>query len=190
MSAQCTAAQKLLTGIRCLLLQALVPAANPPVVVSVDIPSGWHVEKGDGGCEGPVLAPDMLVSLTAPKLAARHFKVRPPCCQRTGGRSIASLKFCAWLLLGAATFLSVLPVRTAPCPPVPVPTQLLLPLIGVSHTGCVAGPIPLSWRSLCAASYTGKVPPAAAAIPWHLSVRQARASHHRQRRHSSSRWKQ
>jgi NAD(P)H-hydrate epimerase len=59
-----------------LLLQALAPAANPPVVVSVDIPSGWHVEKGDAGCEGPVLAPDMLVSLTAPKLAARHFKVR------------------------------------------------------------------------------------------------------------------
>ncbi|KAG8146549.1 hypothetical protein E2320_013692 [Naja naja] len=41
-------------------------------VVSIDIPSGWDVEKGnpDG------LQPDMLISLTAPKAAARHFQGR------------------------------------------------------------------------------------------------------------------
>ncbi|VVA16249.1 PREDICTED: pyridoxine/pyridoxamine 5'-phosphate [Prunus dulcis] len=39
-------------------------------VVSIDIPSGWHVE-GDGGAEG--IKPDMLVSLTAPKLCAKKF---------------------------------------------------------------------------------------------------------------------
>ncbi|CAM8982202.1 unnamed protein product [Rhodiola kirilowii] len=41
------------------------------VVVSVDIPSGWDVEQGDIGGDG--LRPDMLVSLTAPKLCARKF---------------------------------------------------------------------------------------------------------------------
>ncbi|KAL6176846.1 hypothetical protein ACLB2K_053478 [Fragaria x ananassa] len=40
------------------------------VVVSIDIPSGWQVE-GDGGPEG--IKPDMLVSLTAPKLCAKNF---------------------------------------------------------------------------------------------------------------------
>lgn len=43
-----------------------------PYIVSVDVPSGWHVELGDvGGVSG--LRPDMLVSLTAPKLCAQHF---------------------------------------------------------------------------------------------------------------------
>ncbi|EEF48587.1 pyridoxine/pyridoxamine 5'-phosphate oxidase 1, chloroplastic isoform X2 [Ricinus communis] len=41
------------------------------VIVSVDIPSGWHVEEGDVDGEG--MKPDMLVSLTAPKLCARKF---------------------------------------------------------------------------------------------------------------------
>ncbi|KDP41449.1 hypothetical protein JCGZ_15856 [Jatropha curcas] len=41
------------------------------VVVSIDIPSGWHVEEGDVGGEG--IKPDMLVSLTAPKLCAKKF---------------------------------------------------------------------------------------------------------------------
>ncbi|NWU91587.1 NNRE epimerase, partial [Upupa epops] len=38
-------------------------------ITSIDIPSGWDVEKGrsDG------LQPDLLISLTAPKKAARHF---------------------------------------------------------------------------------------------------------------------
>ncbi|GKV33615.1 hypothetical protein SLEP1_g42100 [Rubroshorea leprosula] len=43
-----------------------------PVIVSVDIPSGWHVEEGDVTSEG--IKPDMLVSLTAPKLCAKKFR--------------------------------------------------------------------------------------------------------------------
>ncbi|XP_034954276.2 NAD(P)H-hydrate epimerase [Zootoca vivipara] len=41
-------------------------------IVSIDIPSGWDVEKGnpDG------LQPDMLISLTAPKKAAKQFSGR------------------------------------------------------------------------------------------------------------------
>ncbi|XP_050786492.1 NAD(P)H-hydrate epimerase [Gopherus flavomarginatus] len=41
-------------------------------VASIDIPSGWDVEKGspDG------IQPDMLISLTAPKKAAQHFAGR------------------------------------------------------------------------------------------------------------------
>ncbi|CAL5332707.1 unnamed protein product [Camellia sinensis] len=42
-----------------------------PIVVSIDIPSGWHVEEGDINGEG--IKPDMLVSLTAPKLCAKRF---------------------------------------------------------------------------------------------------------------------
>jgi len=55
-------------------LQMLGPAAHPPAIVSVDIPSGWDVEAGDASGSG--MRPDMLVSLTAPKLAARAFRVR------------------------------------------------------------------------------------------------------------------
>ncbi|KAM7520824.1 hypothetical protein LguiB_019786 [Lonicera macranthoides] len=40
-------------------------------IVSIDIPSGWHVEEGDTSGEG--IKPDMLVSLTAPKLCAKKF---------------------------------------------------------------------------------------------------------------------
>ncbi|CAA0826763.1 Pyridoxine/pyridoxamine 5-phosphate oxidase 1-chloroplastic, partial [Striga hermonthica] len=43
-----------------------------PVIVSVDIPSGWHVEDGDLSGEG--IKPDMLVSLTAPKRCAEKFR--------------------------------------------------------------------------------------------------------------------
>ncbi|WCJ35692.1 Pyridoxine/pyridoxamine 5'-phosphate oxidase [Euphorbia peplus] len=58
------------------LIQKLVQLDNSvqnhsPVIVSVDIPSGWHVEEGDVGGEG--IKPDMLVSLTAPKLCAKKF---------------------------------------------------------------------------------------------------------------------
>ncbi|GAB5364017.1 hypothetical protein AAMO2058_000933500 [Amorphochlora amoebiformis] len=41
-------------------------------LISVDIPSGWDVEKGDVSGQG-LRQPDMLVSLTAPKLAAKKF---------------------------------------------------------------------------------------------------------------------
>ncbi|KAJ3673717.1 hypothetical protein LUZ60_005709 [Juncus effusus] len=42
-----------------------------PPIVSVDIPSGWDVEKGDVSGDG--IKPDMLVSLTSPKLCAGNF---------------------------------------------------------------------------------------------------------------------
>ena len=43
-------------------------------LVSVDVPSGWDVEVGD--VMGAGLAPDMLVSLTAPKRCAEGFRGR------------------------------------------------------------------------------------------------------------------
>ena len=49
-------------------------ALRGPLLVAVDVPSGWHVEDGD--CAGGGFQPSMLVSLTAPKLCARYFKVR------------------------------------------------------------------------------------------------------------------
>jgi len=55
--------------------QMLSPRASPPAIVAVDIPSGWDVESGPDCSNPDALAPDMLVSLTAPKLAAKHFKV-------------------------------------------------------------------------------------------------------------------
>ncbi|GMP54677.1 hypothetical protein CsSME_00019761 [Camellia sinensis var. sinensis] len=60
------------------LIQRLISIQNhhrmhqeSPVVVSIDIPSGWHVEEGDISGEG--IKPDMLVSLTTPKLCAKRF---------------------------------------------------------------------------------------------------------------------
>ncbi|KAJ3477386.1 hypothetical protein NLI96_g10501 [Meripilus lineatus] len=43
-------------------------------IVSVDIPSGWDVEKGNA--EGVGLVPDVLVSLTAPKEGSKGFSGR------------------------------------------------------------------------------------------------------------------
>ncbi|KAJ3996703.1 YjeF N-terminal domain-containing protein [Lentinula boryana] len=43
-------------------------------IISVDIPSGWDVEEGN--VEGVGLQPDVLVSLTAPKLGVRSFNGR------------------------------------------------------------------------------------------------------------------
>ncbi|CAI9112524.1 OLC1v1012984C5 [Oldenlandia corymbosa var. corymbosa] len=60
------------------MIKKLVNLSNPdlrpsksPAIVSVDIPSGWHVEEGDSSGDG--IKPDMLVSLTAPKLCAKMF---------------------------------------------------------------------------------------------------------------------
>lgn len=63
-------------------------------VASVDIPSGWHVEQGDSGGTG--VRPDMLISLTAPKRAAKHFEVslaiaRPRRLRRVGWQERISL---------------------------------------------------------------------------------------------------
>ena len=43
-------------------------------LASVDVPSGWDVEEGDK--EGDGIKPDLLISLTAPKKCAEHFKGR------------------------------------------------------------------------------------------------------------------
>jgi pyridoxal 5'-phosphate synthase / NAD(P)H-hydrate epimerase len=53
-------------------LIAAMTVENAPIVVAVDVPSGWDVEQGD--VSGTGLHPDMLVSLTAPKECARKFK--------------------------------------------------------------------------------------------------------------------
>lgn len=43
-------------------------------IVAVDVPSGWNVDEGDVANTGMV--PDVLVSLTAPKLCSKEFKGR------------------------------------------------------------------------------------------------------------------
>jgi NAD(P)H-hydrate epimerase len=45
-----------------------------PVIISVDIPSGWNVNEGD--TMGSGFMPQVLVSLTAPKRAAQYFTGR------------------------------------------------------------------------------------------------------------------
>lgn len=56
------------------ILESLTRVNVP--LISVDIPSGWDVEAGppETGEVTPVLQPDMLVSLTAPKLGSRGFR--------------------------------------------------------------------------------------------------------------------
>uniref|UniRef100_A0A6B2ECC0 NAD(P)H-hydrate epimerase n=1 Tax=Phlebotomus kandelakii TaxID=1109342 RepID=A0A6B2ECC0_9DIPT len=52
------------------IMKSLVETKIP--VASIDIPSGWDVEKGP--TEEKSLNPDLLISLTAPKLCSSHFK--------------------------------------------------------------------------------------------------------------------
>jgi len=57
------------------ILESLTRVSIP--LVSVDIPSGWDVEAGppeEVSVSTPILRPDMLVSLTAPKLGSRGFR--------------------------------------------------------------------------------------------------------------------
>ncbi|KAH0831973.1 YjeF N-terminal domain-containing protein [Lanmaoa asiatica] len=51
----------------------LISSSEKPII-SIDIPSGWDVEKGNE--EGAGIVPDVLVSLTAPKEGVRSFKGR------------------------------------------------------------------------------------------------------------------
>ena len=55
------------------LLENMSKCQRSPVV-SVDVPSGWDVERGDVNDIG--LQPDMLISLTAPKKCAEFFNGR------------------------------------------------------------------------------------------------------------------
>jgi NAD(P)H-hydrate epimerase len=63
---------------------SLITASGLPVV-SVDIPSGWDVEKGN--VDGTGLKPDVLVSLTAPKEGVRSFVGR----HFLGGRFVSKV---------------------------------------------------------------------------------------------------
>ena len=51
------------------VMEKLAKSRTP--VASIDIPSGWDVEKGD--IYDTNLRPDFLISLTAPKMASVHF---------------------------------------------------------------------------------------------------------------------
>jgi NAD(P)H-hydrate epimerase len=51
----------------------LLTSSNLPIF-SVDIPSGWDVEKGNAAGVG--LNPDVLISLTAPKEGVKEFRGR------------------------------------------------------------------------------------------------------------------
>uniref|UniRef100_A0A914QJ32 NAD(P)H-hydrate epimerase n=1 Tax=Panagrolaimus davidi TaxID=227884 RepID=A0A914QJ32_9BILA len=61
-------------------------------VFSIDIPSGWHVEDGPPAASSsndtPSIQPDSLISLTAPKLCAKHFQGR---AHFLGGRFVPEL---------------------------------------------------------------------------------------------------
>ncbi|KIP08985.1 hypothetical protein PHLGIDRAFT_126694 [Phlebiopsis gigantea 11061_1 CR5-6] len=61
---------------------SLISESKLPIV-SVDIPSGWDVEKGNAAGIG--LDPDVLISLTAPKEGSREFAGR----HFLGGRFVA-----------------------------------------------------------------------------------------------------
>lgn len=74
-------------------------------IVSVDVPSGWDVERGNVGGRG--LEPAVLLSLTAPKLGVRAFTGR----HFLGGRFVPKLRvlFCivARLTMGGFLLLGV-----------------------------------------------------------------------------------
>ncbi|XP_054161589.1 NAD(P)H-hydrate epimerase-like [Oppia nitens] len=56
-----------------ILTKIVESKTNGIPIISVDIPSGWHVEEGPPNDGTPILKPDCLVSLTAPKKCAQHF---------------------------------------------------------------------------------------------------------------------
>ena len=60
-------------------------------IVSVDIPSGWDVEEGNA--DGIGLNPDVLLSLTAPKLGVKDFTGR----HFLGGRFVPEYAFSLFL---------------------------------------------------------------------------------------------
>uniref|UniRef100_A0AAV1TBF1 NAD(P)H-hydrate epimerase n=1 Tax=Peronospora matthiolae TaxID=2874970 RepID=A0AAV1TBF1_9STRA len=65
------------------VVQTLRDCRTP--IVSIDIPSGWHVENGNE--DGVGLEPQMLVSLTAPKPCAKYFE-GPGKTHYVGGRFV------------------------------------------------------------------------------------------------------
>ena len=69
------------------------------VLVSVDVPSGWDVDGGD--LTGTNFHPDVLVSLTAPKMSAKKFRGRhfvggrflPPAIAEKYGIRVSSVRY-------------------------------------------------------------------------------------------------
>ena len=57
-------------------------------LVSIDLPSGWDVERGPVSGAGGLHGADTLVSLTAPKLCARHFRANGGRAHFVGGRFV------------------------------------------------------------------------------------------------------
>ncbi|MCL4133630.1 UNVERIFIED_CONTAM: hypothetical protein GTU68_046418 [Idotea baltica] len=55
------------------ILETLYQTSVP--IVSIDIPSGWDVETGPP-MDQPSIKPDMLISLTSPKLCSKYFEGR------------------------------------------------------------------------------------------------------------------
>jgi len=55
-------------------LKAAQEADNGMQILSVDVPSGWNVDEGDVANTGFV--PDVLISLTAPKMCSKEFEGR------------------------------------------------------------------------------------------------------------------
>ena len=55
------------------LLNLINPARKPPPIVAIDVPSGWSVDEGDASPGKSGARPEMLVSLTAPKLCSKTF---------------------------------------------------------------------------------------------------------------------
>ena len=75
------------------LLEMLDHHNSPPAIVAVDIPSGWDVDEGD--VKGTGMRPEVLVSLTAPKLGAKtftgaHHSSAGGSCRRESPRSSGS----------------------------------------------------------------------------------------------------
>jgi NAD(P)H-hydrate epimerase len=56
------------------------------VLVSVDVPSGWDVDRGNVSPSDAIREPNALVSLTAPKLASLHLS--PSALHYVGGRFV------------------------------------------------------------------------------------------------------
>ena len=54
------------------ILKQLKQVEKSIPIVSIDVPSGWDVEKGPNSDD--CLQPDCVISLTAPKLCMKHFR--------------------------------------------------------------------------------------------------------------------
>lgn len=68
------------------LIQSINNKKSSAKLVSIDVPSGWHVDEGNTGPDSAIDSPDVLVSLTAPKLCAKSLP--KSCLHYVGGRFV------------------------------------------------------------------------------------------------------